>query len=116
LNAKRKAVRLSPLAAFNVLHPESHSQERVAQDPQDVERAWRIHWLEFVLPLVVVGAASAIVLLSIAFKIQNLNLADLFEGWILAFPMRWIGATPIQSGLPNSLKPFSHTLRSIHGS
>jgi hypothetical protein len=87
-------MRLSPLAAFNVLRPESHTQERVAQQPNGVEAAWWSHWLEFVLPLLVVSAASAIVLLSIAFKIQNLNLADLFEGWILAFPMRWVGATP----------------------
>jgi hypothetical protein len=66
----------------------------VREEPTRTSSTWPVGWVESVLPFVVVSASSAIVLLSIAFKIQNLNLADLFEGWILAFPMRWISATP----------------------
>jgi hypothetical protein len=88
-----------PLRAFNVQHPGGPPRERARDEPKSETAASWIHWLEFVLPIVVISAASAIVVLSIAFKILNLNLADLFEGWGLALPMRWIGATPDPSWL-----------------
>jgi hypothetical protein len=88
-----------PLRALNVQRPEEPTQERAGDEAKSATAGWWIHWLEFVLPILVISAASAIVVLSIAFKIRNLDLADLFEGWDLALPMRWIGATPDPSWL-----------------
>ena len=73
--------------------------DRVRVEPDGAISGWPIAGLESLLPLAVVIAASAIVLLSITFKVQNLNLADLFEGWDLAMPMRWIHARSDSSWL-----------------
>jgi hypothetical protein len=88
-----------PLSTFNVQHSDEPIRSRAGTDAKSVTAARGIHWFERVLPILVISSASAIVLLSIAFKIVNLNLADLFEGWDLALPMRWIGATPDPSWL-----------------
>jgi hypothetical protein len=70
---------------------ERHDRVR---DENSADTIWSNVWLGSALPLSIVSAASFIVLLSISFKVQNLNLADLFEGWDLALPMRWIRETP----------------------
>jgi hypothetical protein len=87
------------LRALDVPHPEEPLRERAADEPKSATAVGWIQSAEFILPMLVVGAASAIVVLSTAFKVQNLNLADLFEGWNLALPMRWIRATPDPSWL-----------------
>jgi hypothetical protein len=81
----------------------------VTDEPCSAASVWSNRWLESRLPLAVVSASSAIVLLSITFKVLNLNLADLFEGWILAMPMRWIQASPDPSwltGFPQTFFPY----------